>query len=109
MAYENAFPEWMPEPGFYYHYKHDPAGPFNNYSYEVIGTALHTEDRTKLVAYRPLYENTYLAELDFSVRPLDMFMGTVEKDGKAVPRFEMIKDPAVIAELTDIRDRMYGN
>lgn len=34
----------IPEKGFYYHYKHDPKGEFNNYAYEVVGLGLHTED-----------------------------------------------------------------
>jgi len=25
-------PEQCPEPGYYYHYKHDPNGPLNNYA-----------------------------------------------------------------------------
>lgn len=97
----------MPEKGFYYHYKHDPAGPFNNYSYEVIGVAMHTEDRTFTVLYRPLYENTYLT-VDYSARPLDMFMGTVEKDGATIPRFTRITDPALITRLTAIKEQRYG-
>jgi hypothetical protein len=28
-------PTLVPEPGFYYHYKHDPNGTVNNYAYEV--------------------------------------------------------------------------
>ena len=30
MAYDTPPPEKRPEPGFYYHYKHDPDGPLNN-------------------------------------------------------------------------------
>jgi hypothetical protein len=51
----------IPEPGFYYHYKHDPNGSVNNYAYEVLGIGHHTEDSCRpedeyLVVYRPLYE-----------------------------------------------------
>jgi hypothetical protein len=30
MAYDVPPPKQRPEPGFYYHYKHDPNGPLNN-------------------------------------------------------------------------------
>ena len=32
MAYDVPPPEQCPEPGYYYHYKHDPNGPLNNYA-----------------------------------------------------------------------------
>lgn len=32
-----------PEKGFYYHYKHDPNGSFDNYAYEVLNIGHHTE------------------------------------------------------------------
>jgi len=96
-----------PEKGFYYHYKHDPNGPFNNYAYEVLGTSLHTEERTHSVVYRPLYENTFLDRLDFSNRPLEMFLNSVEKEGKTTSRFTKITNEETIALLTKIRDEMY--
>jgi hypothetical protein len=96
-----------PENGFYYHYKHDPAGALNNYAYEVFGLARHSEDKSVFVMYRPLYENSYFEGVDASIRPLDMFLETVSKDGREVPRFAKIEDPAVLAELSAIRDRLY--
>ena len=33
MAYDMPPPEKLPEPGYYYHFKHDPDGPLNNYAY----------------------------------------------------------------------------
>lgn len=75
----------IPQKGFYRHYKHNPEKGFNDYVYEMIGVALHSEEKIYLVAYRPLYKNTYLTPADFSVRPLDMFMENVEKDGKVIP------------------------
>lgn len=94
--------------GFYYHYKHDNSQGINNYAYEVMGTALHTEERTKAVIYRPIYANTFLQGMDFCSRPYEMFMQSVEKDGISIPRFKKIDDPAVIAQLQKIRDEMYG-
>ncbi|MDB4992240.1 MAG: hypothetical protein JWL75_485 [Parcubacteria group bacterium] len=100
----------VPEPslqkGFYYHYKHDPEGAFNNYAYEVIGVSRHTETNALSMLYRPLYENTYL-DVDFSARPLEMAMDMVVVAGKAVPRFSKIEDPELIALLSVTRDEMY--
>jgi hypothetical protein len=111
-------PKRVPEQGFYYHYKHDPSGPVNNYAYEVLGVGFHTEDDTRpgeehFVVYRPLYEaSVYRAskELDvlcFDNRPLEMWMGEVEKEGVIIPRFKKITDPDIIAELERIRAEMY--
>jgi hypothetical protein len=96
-----------PEKGFYYHYKHDPQKDINNYSYEVLGTALHSEDRGYGVVYRPLYKNTFLEGADFIIRPLEMFMGTVEREGNIIPRFIKITDTEIISRLKSIRDQMY--
>lgn len=106
-------PSKVPEKGFYYHYKHDPAKGVRDYAYEVVGTGVHTEDDcrpedTSMVVYRPLYEAfVFTAGKLFDLRPLEMWMGNVEKDGKMIPRFAKITDPAVIAELSKIRDVMY--
>jgi len=106
-------PAQVPEKGFYYHYKHDTSGPVNNYAYEVVGVGCHTEDDCRpedanMVVYRPLYESSvYKAGKLFDLRPLEMWMGNVEKDGKTFPRFQKITDTEVIAELEVMRDRMY--
>jgi hypothetical protein len=98
----------LPTKGFYCHYKHDPAGEVNNYSYEVLGVARHTEELTRTVVYRALYENSYAPPADFSARPLEMFMESVSIDGKEVPRFTQITDPEIIAKLEAIKKEMYG-
>ncbi len=67
-----------PVPGIYRHYK----GP----RYEVIGVAHHSETEEALVTYRALY-----GEYGLWVRPLDMFMETVEVDGEVTPRFALEK------------------
>ena len=100
-----------PEKGFYYHYKHDPAGSMNNYAYEFVTVGWHTEDDAQFFAiYRPLYEEarTWKAGGIADARPLAMFMENVTKVGKTFPRFQKITDPTVIAQLTAIRDKMYG-
>jgi hypothetical protein len=111
-------PRRVPEPGFYYHYKHDPKGLVNNYAYEVVGVGFHTEDDARpgeehFVCYRPLHESpVYEASKKlgipcFDTRPLEMWMSDVEVGGKTLKRFSRITDPAILAELESIRDAMY--
>ncbi|WP_022962361.1 DUF1653 domain-containing protein [Halopseudomonas pelagia] len=66
-------------PGRYRHYK--------GKDYEVVGLATHSETEEKLVVYRTLY-----GEFDLWVRPLEMFVGTVELDGEPTPRFTFISE-----------------
>ena len=94
------------EKGYYYHYKHDPKKDLANYSYEVIGIAMDTEDDTYSVIYRPLYEDASLAPAEYYSRPYEMFVGMVEKEGKRVPRFRRITDKKVIGVLEGISGRM---
>ena len=67
------------EPGRYRHYK--------GKDYQVIGTARHSETEEWLVVYRCLYGDHSLW-----VRPLDMFLESVEVAGKQVPRFTRVSD-----------------
>jgi len=104
----------LPEPGFYYHYKHDPNGPINNYAYEFVGVGHHTEDDCRpedqyMLVYRPLYEDAFVYKQGklFDLRPLDMISEMVEKDGTQIPRFTKITDQKVIETLSSIRDKMY--
>ena len=60
--------------GLYRHYKGG--------EYEVLGVVRHSETLEPLVLYRPLYNDSGLW-----VRPYAMFFGTVEVDGRALPRF----------------------
>lgn len=108
-------PEKTPELGFYYHYKHDPTGPMNNYVYEIMGVGFHTEDDCRpedavMVVYRPLYPDAavYKSGKAFDLRPLGMFMENVTKDGKTILRFTRITDPAIIKQLEEIKRQMYG-
>ena len=60
MAYDIPPPEKLPEPGYYYHFKHDPDGPLNNYAYYIYGVGHHTENDCRpedafMQVYRPLY------------------------------------------------------
>lgn len=67
-------PAEAPALGRYRHYKGN--------EYEVIGYVLHSETLEWLVLYAPLARPT-----PQWVRPLAMFIETVEVDGAVVPRF----------------------
>ena len=68
-------------------YRHYKGG-----EYEVIGTARHSERDEWLVVYRPLY-----GERGLWVRPLAMFVESVELGGECVPRFAPL-EPTVDAD-----------
>ncbi len=99
---------------FYYHYKHDPEGPINNYAYEIINFGHHTEiegiDASAMVIYTPLYPEAgvYKAGRHYDVRPLAMFLEQVEKDGKTFPRFTKITDEHIIEDLEKIKKELYN-
>lgn len=113
MAYDVPPPE-RPEPGFYYHFKHDPDGPLNNYAYYIYGVGHHTEDNCPpedafMQVYRPLYEGSHAFRNGgmFELRPLHMFYQPAIREGREVPRFTRITDPEVIAALRAIKARLY--
>lgn len=58
---------------------------FKGGEYSVQGVARHSETGESLVVYTPLY-----GEGGLWVRPLEMFMGTVDRDGEIKPRFQYI-------------------
>lgn len=96
-----------PTKGFYYHYKHDPNGSVNNYSYEVVAVGTHTETKEKFVIYCSLYQTENQGGANYWLRPLEMFMENIEKDGKTFPRFQKITERTIIIQLEKIRDEMY--
>lgn len=67
--------------GLYQHYK--------GKNYIVHSIVRHSETLEELVYYECLYEND-LGKL--WVRPLRMFLETVEIEGKTIPRFKYIGD-----------------
>ncbi|MBE6604288.1 MAG: DUF1653 domain-containing protein [Ruminococcaceae bacterium] len=58
---------------------------FKGMEYEVICLAKHSETAEDMVVYRALY-----GEGSVWVRPLAMFLETVTKNGKCMPRFTYI-------------------
>lgn len=67
------------KPGVYQHYK--------GKKYRVIGVAKHSETLEDTVVYKAFYDNE-MSKL--WVRPIDMFLGEVEIEGKRAPRFEYV-------------------
>ena len=65
--------------GIYQHHK--------GMKYRVLGVAKHSETLEDLVVYEALYDNK-VSKL--WVRPLDMFLDKIEKDGKLINRFEFV-------------------
>lgn len=65
--------------GIYKHYKGN--------LYEVIDVAKHSETEEEHVVYRTLY-----GDYSVWVRPLAMFIETVELDGQQIARFEYVED-----------------
>lgn len=60
---------------------------FKGKEYEAIGMAKHSETLEEFVVYRALYGNKELW-----IRPKEMFLEKVKKQGKLVKRFEYIEN-----------------
>ena len=69
-----------PQPGIYRHFKGN--------RYRLLYIATHSETLEPMVVYQALY-----GEMGIWVRPLDMFLETVERDGRIQYRFEEIPEP----------------
>jgi len=69
-------------PGVYEHYK--------GKRYQVLGVGRHTEVDEYYVVYSPLYEHE--GQPDIWLRPYGMFVGVVDQDGVALPRFKKVTE-----------------
>ena len=67
------------QPGLWRHFKGN--------LYRVQGIALHSETGEEMVVYQALY-----GERGLWVRPASMWLETVERDGKAIPRFTPVEE-----------------
>lgn len=65
--------------GLYRHYKGE--------DYYVFQVAHHSETRESFVVYQCLY-----GDFSWWVRPLSMFVETVDVKGEIVPRFSFVRD-----------------
>jgi len=63
--------------GKYRHYK--------GHEYQVLGIAKHSESLEELVVYKALYSDRQMW-----VRPLEMFLENVTKNGKTFSRFQFV-------------------
>lgn len=63
--------------GIYEHYK--------GLRYQLLSIARHSETLEEMVVYQALY-----GDRGVWVRPLNMFVETVEIDGKEIPRFKRV-------------------
>jgi len=66
-------------------YKH-----FKGMEVEVIAVALHSETMEEMVVYNHPDPVKGKGKNTMWVRPIEMFLETVEKDGEQIPRFEYI-------------------
>lgn len=112
MSYDSTTLPIVREAGYYYHYKHDPNGPVNNYAYWIEGGGIHTEENAQerfFQVYRPLYRTATAYKLGklFDCRPLDLANEPAEWQGRKVERFTRITDPNIIAEFRAIKREMY--
>lgn len=69
--------------GIYRHYK--------GKLYRVIGIAKHSETLDDMVVYQALYDSEECGNHTLWVRPLPMFLETIESDGQKIPRFEYLR------------------
>ena len=67
------------QPGKYRHFK--------GKEYEVLHLARHSETEEWMVVYRALY-----GDFGVWVRPAAMWLETVERGGKVMPRFQRIEE-----------------
>ena len=79
MTNETLVPLIETRKGKYRHYK--------NLSYEVLGTARHSETLEPMTIYRALY-----GEQGLWVRPAAMFNESIEVDGLQLARFTWVSD-----------------
>jgi hypothetical protein len=86
--------------GLYKHYKGN--------NYKVLHVAKHSETLEELVVYQALY-----GEHGVWVRPLDMFLESIEKDNKVIKRFAYVgADNTARVHITlpaDVKDFIYEN
>ena len=58
---------------------------FKGQKYEVLDVATHSETLEQYVVYKALY-----GEFGTWIRPLEMFVETIEREGKIIERFVLI-------------------
>lgn len=62
--------------------------------YKILNIARHSETLELCVVYQALYDSAQFGNHSIWVRPLEMFLETIEVSGKEVPRFRLISRDA---------------
>jgi hypothetical protein len=70
----------VPVGAIFQHYK-------NKKNYKILAVGRHTEDMGLYVVYQGLYDCEEFGPNPIWIRPLGMFLETVEYEGKETPRF----------------------
>ena len=81
------------ETGYYKHFKGN--------IYQLIAVAKHSETGEEMVVYRGLYDSPHGYGAVW-VRPVVMFLETIERDGKTMKRFAPISDEEAIETLNKV-------
>lgn len=65
---------------------------FKNKLVRVIGIALHSETKEELVIYEKLEDDREYKKGQLWARPKAIFLESVTRDGKTMPRFQYLDD-----------------
>ncbi len=74
---------------------------FRHYSgreYKILHIGHHSEDHCLCVVYQALYHCGDFGKYPIWIRPLELFLENVEKDGKEVSRFTLVHQPSPVHE-----------
>jgi hypothetical protein len=66
---------------------------YNGKKYRVLMIGRHSEDLKPYVVYQGLYDCDSFGNCPIWIRPLEMFLENVEKEGKQIKRFELVELP----------------
>ena len=84
MAYDVPPPEQCPEPGYYYHYKHDPNGPLKSYAGIVnLGRPWSAPRKASLLTFLKSLSHPR-AMVEFHSK--DLYVRTSQKEDCSWPR-----------------------
>lgn len=83
------------EVGYYRHFKGN--------IYQVIGVGKHSETGEELVVYLGLYDSPHGYGAMW-IRPVPMFLETIERDGKTMRRFAPISNKEAMSELYKVSE-----
>jgi hypothetical protein len=94
-----------PRPGqIYYHFKRQPEKGLEHGAYLVLGIAKNTENRSEhFVITKPLYfcepRQSDESGVSYLVRPIDSFLGSVDRAEYQGKRFELVTDEDILTQL----------